>query len=118
MSQLSSHSTSFRGLSHDAELLSAYLDSQLSKVDSAQLESRIKTDPELRSVYDELRQSRTVLRKLPARRAPRNFTLTPKMAGIKPPLPRAFPVFRLASVLAAVLFFVGYVINLSAPLTA
>ena len=104
--------------SHDTELLSAYLDGQLSKADSARLESRLKTDPELRTVYEGLRQSQVVLRKLPARRAPRNFTLTPKMAGIKPPLPRAFPVFRLASALAAVLFFLGYALNLSVPLAA
>ncbi len=100
---------------HDVELLSAYLDGQLSRVDSARLESRIKTDPELRSVYDDLRQSRAMLRKLPARRAPRNFTLTPRMAGIKPPLPRTFPIFRLASTLAAILFFFGYAVNLSVP---
>ncbi|MGC1376650.1 MAG: hypothetical protein WA821_10515 [Anaerolineales bacterium] len=109
MSQLSSH---------DAELLSAYLDGQLSKADAGQLESRLKTDPELRTVYEGLRQSRAVLRKLPARRAPRNFTLTPQMAGVKPPLPRSFPVFRLASALAAVLFFIGYALNLSTPLLA
>jgi hypothetical protein len=103
---------------HDVELLSAYLDGQLSRVDSARLESRIKTDPGLRSVYDDLRQSRALLRKLPARRAPRNFTLTPRMAGIKPPLPRTFPIFRLASTLAAILFFFGYAVNLSVPAIA
>ena len=99
----------------DIELLSAYLDGQLSQADAARLESRIESDPELRSVYDDLRQSQALLRKLPARRAPRNFRLTPKMAGIKPPLPRAFPVFRLASALAAILFFLGYAVNLSSP---
>ncbi len=102
----------------DVELLSAYLDGQLSQVDSARLESRIKTDPGLGSVYDDLRQSRSLLRKLPARRAPRNFTLTPKMAGIKPPLPRAFPIFRLASALAAILLFFSYIVNLSVPAIA
>src|SRR6201999_2324225 len=99
----------------DLEQLSAYLDGQLPQADSARLETRIKTDPELRSVYENLRQARSLLRQLPARRAPRNFRLTPKMAGVKPPLPRAFPVFRLASVLAGILFFLGYVVNLSAP---
>lgn len=103
---------------HDIELLSAHLDGQLSQVDAARLEARLKSDPDLRAVYDDLRQSRAVLRKLPARRAPRNFTLTPKMAGVRPPLPRAFPVFRLASVLAAILFFFSYAINLSVPAVA
>jgi hypothetical protein len=99
----------------DVELLSAYLDGQLPQVDSARLESRLKADPQLRSVYDDLLQARSLLRKLPARRAPRNFVLTPRMAGIKPPLPRIFPVFRLASALAAILLFFSYAINLSAP---
>jgi hypothetical protein len=104
--------------SRDIEQISAYLDGQLSRADAARLESRIQSDPEARSVYEGLRQSRAVLRQLPARRAPRNFRLTPKMVGIKPPLPRVFPVFRLASALAAILFFLGYAFNLSAPLAA
>jgi len=101
--------------SRDVEQLSAYLDGQLSQADSARLESRIKSDPELQSVYDGLRQSRALLRRLPMRRAPRNFRLTPNMAGVKPPLPRSFPFFRLASALASILFFLGYALNLSAP---
>ena len=99
----------------DAELLSVYLDGQLSKTDAARLEARLKTDPELRTVYEQLRQSRSLLRSLPARRAPHNFMLTPGMAGIRPPLPAAFPIFRLASVFAALLLFVGYAIDLSLP---
>lgn len=109
-----SPSPSFR----DVELLSAYLDGQLSQADSARLEARIKTETELRTVYDDLRRSRALLRKLPARRAPRNFRLTPEMAGIRPPLPRFFPVFRLASALAAILLFFSYAINLSVSTTA
>lgn len=101
----------------DIELLSSYLDMQLSKADSARLEARLKTDPQLRSAYEDLRQARTLLGKLPARRAPRNFTLTPRMAGIKPPLPAVFPFFRLASVFALIALFVGYAIDLSVPAT-
>jgi hypothetical protein len=99
----------------DAEQLSAYPDGALSQAESARLEARLKTDPALAAVYRELRQSRALLRQLPARRAPRNFTLTPKMAGIKPPLPRSFSIFRLASALAAILFFFTYAINISGP---
>jgi anti-sigma factor RsiW len=99
----------------DVELLSAYLDGQLSQAEAARLETRLKTDPQLRTVFDELSQPRALLRKLPARRAPRNFTLTPKMAGVKPPIPRAFPLFRLASALAAILFFFSFATNLTVP---
>lgn len=101
--------------SRDLELLSAYLDGHLSQTDGARLESRIKNDPELRSAYDGLRQTRALLRKLPARRAPRNFRLTPQMVGIKPTLSRSFPIFRLASVLASILLFLGYAVNLFSP---
>ena len=102
----------------DVEQISTYLDGQLPQVDATRLEARLKNDPELRIIFDELSQARTLMRKLPARRAPRNFTLTPKMAGIKPPLPRSFPIFRLASVLAAVLFFFAYAANISVPAMA
>ena len=104
--------------SRDLELLSAYLDEQLSQPDVARLEARIKADPELRAAYDDLRQTRALLRKLPARRAPRNFRLTPQMVGSQPRLPRSFPVFRFASVLASVLLLLGYAINLAAPVAS
>jgi anti-sigma factor RsiW len=99
----------------DVELLSAYLDGQLSQAETARLETRLKSDPQLRAVFDDLSQPRALLRQLPARRAPRNFTLTPKMAGLKPPVPRAFPLFRFASALAAILFIFSFAVNLTVP---
>lgn len=95
----------------DVENLTAYLDGQLNSAHRQRLESRLGSEPELKATLDALRESRAVLRRLPQRRAPRNFTLTPKMAGIKPPLPRAYPVFRFASVVAAFLFFFAYATN-------
>lgn len=102
----------------DAELLSAYLDGRLSPSDSARLESRLTSDAGLRALMDDLRASRGWLRQLPQRRAPRNFILTPKMAGLKAPQPRAYPVFRLATVLATLLFIVTFAVNGLAPLAA
>jgi len=103
----------------DLELLSAYLDGQLDPSDSAQLESRLSSDPGLRIALDDLRSTRGLLRQLPSRRAPRNFTLTPQMAGVKPPTPRLVPVFRFATAIATFLFIISFVINglvtLSAP---
>lgn len=95
----------------DVELLSAYLDGKLSQADSARLESRIKVEPDLRGILDDLSQSRALLRKLPKRRAPRNFTLTPQMAGVKPPLPRAVPSLRWATSLATLLLFATFAVN-------
>ena len=99
----------------DVELLSAYLDGQLSSSDSARLETRLKSEPELVSVMDDLRTARGYLRQLPQRRAPRNFTLTRKMVGQNPPLPRAYPVFRFTTALATLLFFLTYGLNVLAP---
>ncbi len=99
----------------DAELISAYLDNELTQAEKARLEASLKNNPELAGFQADLSQSRALLRKLPARRAARNFMLTPQMAGIKPPLPRAFPVFRFVSALAALLFFVVFAANISVP---
>lgn len=103
----------------DLELLSAYLDGELKPSESTKLEIRLKTDPELASVLTDLRATRTLLRKLPTRKAPRNFTLTRKMAGQNPPLPRAYPAFRFATALATLLFFFTFGLNfVGAQLTA
>ena len=103
---------------HDVELLSAYLDGQLDSAVSARLESRLKSDESLRAVLDDLREARGILRQLPQRRAPRNFTLTPQMAGIKPPTPRAYPAFRLATAVATLLFVITFVVNGLSPVAA
>ena len=95
----------------DIELLSAYLDGELKLSDSTRLETRLKTDPELASVLKDLRSTRSLLRRLPTRKAPRNFTLTRKMVGQNPPLPRVFPAFRLATVVATLLFFFSFGLN-------
>ena len=106
----------------DVELLNSYLDGELDDTQRQRLESRLGSDSELKSILDELREARVVLRRLPQRRAPRNFTLTPKMAGIKPPLPRAYPVLRFASVFAVFLLFFTFAVNslprLSLPMRA
>jgi hypothetical protein len=99
----------------DVEQLSAYLDGQLKLSEVARLESRLQSNPELASVLKDLRQARGILRQLPQRRAPRNFTLTPKMVGQKPPLPRTYPAFRFASVLATLLLFFSFATNFMAP---
>ncbi|MBN2116599.1 MAG: hypothetical protein JW730_08515 [Anaerolineales bacterium] len=101
----------------DLELLSSYLDGQLKSSDAerARLERRLSSDPNLRAVLDDLRAARGLLRQLPMRKAPRNFTLTPKMVGKNPPLPRTYPAFRFVTALATLLFFFTMGINFLAP---
>jgi anti-sigma factor RsiW len=87
------------------------LDGQLNPSDATRLEARLKTDSQLAKVLSDLRSTRSLLRKLPQRRAPRNFTLTRKMVGQNPPLPRTYPLFRFASALATLLFFFSFGLN-------
>ncbi len=95
------------------EALSAYLDNELTSKERVNLEIRLQQDQDLRLALKELRRTRIVLRSQPKMRAPRNFTLTPEMAGIrtsKRPASRAYPFFRFASALATmvlVLVLVG-----------
>jgi len=93
----------------DWEALSAYLDEEISLKERLRLEARIKSDPALGAALEELRRTRVVLRSQPRQQAPRNFTLTPQMAGIKqgrPPVPRFYTKLRLASALATVFFLI------------
>jgi anti-sigma factor RsiW len=99
----------------DLELLSSYLDGRLKPSDSARLESRLSADPNLRSVLNDLRAARGLLRQLPMRKAPRSFMLTPKMVGKNPPLPRAYPAFRFVTALATLLLFFTVGLNFLAP---
>ncbi len=99
----------------DLELLSTYLDGQLKPSDSARLERRLASDPGLRAVLDDLRAARGLLRQLPMRKAPRNFTLTPKMVGKNPPLPRSYPAFRFVTALASLMLFFTLGLNFVAP---
>jgi hypothetical protein len=98
----------------DDELLSAYLDDELSPADRARLESRLKTDSRLRATLQGHRLVKSNLSALPRVKAPRNFSLTPAMAG--QPAHRAsrlIPALNWATALAAVLFAVLIATDLS-----
>ncbi len=103
---------------HDAELLSTYLDGQLGPSERARVEARLVTDAEMRRLLADLQATRTLLRALPQRKAPRNFTLQPKKQRLVAPTPRAFPVLRFASVLASAIFLGTVALNGLAPLAA
>jgi hypothetical protein len=96
---------------NDLVKLSASLDGQLSSRELSRLESQVKQNASFASALEDLRQARLLLRRTPARRVPRNFTISLAMAGIKPPLPRLVPVFSWASVTAMLLFLVTMGVN-------
>ena len=59
----------------DYELLSAYIDGMLNESERTAFELRLQVEPELSRELDELRATVTLLNNLPARKAPRDFTL-------------------------------------------
>ena len=94
----------------DQEMLSAYLDGQLSSKDIAGLQKRLQDDQQMQIALDELRLTRIALRSLPMLRAPRNFTLTPQMVGKHAPARRpTYPAFGFASLAAAMLLVLVFV---------
>lgn len=101
----------------DTELLSAYLDNQLSAAERAKLERRLQADSELRAALDGLRHVKTRLADLPKVKPPRNFTLTPQMVGQKGLTQSRgsslIPALNWATAIAAVLFAVLIATDLS-----
>ncbi len=70
--------------SRDLNILSAYLDDEISPQERARLEERLQQNPDLRGELEALRRTRLILRAAPKVRAPRNFTLTPEMVTVRP----------------------------------
>ncbi len=73
------------------ELLSAYLDDQLSAGERARLEAQLATDPVLRAELDTLRHTVALVRDLPPVPIPRNFILPRTVAARPRPVQRARP---------------------------
>lgn len=89
----------------DLELLSQYLDGQLTADEQTKLESRFAAEPALNTTLSELRAVKAQLRSLPTVQPPRNFTLTRQMAGQRQMVARQ-PVLRWATAVAAVVLAV------------
>ncbi len=66
----------------DFELLSAYMDGQLDADQAAALEGRLDNQPELAEELEMLQLTRSLLAEMPERKVPKNFMLTPEMAGV------------------------------------
>ena len=95
------------------ELLSAYLDGQLSAGERARLETRLAADPALRAELEALRHTVALVRDLPPVPIPRNFILPQTMAArprpVRPPRPRrawAAPLLTAATAFVSLLFVV------------
>ena len=95
------------------ELLSAYLDGQLSAEEQARLEAQLATDRPLQAELEALRHIVALVRDLPPVPIPRNFILPQTVATrsrpVPPPRPRrawAAPLLTAATAFASLLFVV------------
>ena len=68
----------------DDELLSAYLDQELSAVEQVAFARRLEAEPLLRTALDDLRSTVTALHALEPVRPPRSFTLDPATVRRRP----------------------------------
>src|SRR6266508_3974234 len=95
----------------DLELLSAYIDQQLTAADRATLEQRLEHEPALQLALEELRTTVGLLRELPAARPPRSFALDPR--SVAPKRSWSFPWMQLGSALVAatLLLVFGFVLT-------
>lgn len=89
---------------NDWELLSAYLDEKLSPAENTRIEALLETVPEFKKSLKELTYTRHLLRSLPQKRAPRNFTLSPEQNKHKTPIRNLWlqPALSFVSIAAAV----------------
>jgi hypothetical protein len=65
----------------DLEQLSAYIDGSLSPRAVQVLDTRLKAEPALAAMLQQLRTTRAMLRSAPQRRVPRSFVLSRQQAG-------------------------------------
>jgi hypothetical protein len=87
-------------LERDLELLSSYLDDQLSPSEQELVEKRLESDSIYDEAFEKLRRTCLILRSLPQRSAPRNFTLSSEVNKKKVNIPSFFQIFRFSSAVA------------------
>ncbi len=87
----------------DWQLLSSYLDGQLSTREISILKQRLAKEPQLNQAFKEILETRHLLQNARRMPVPRSFTLSPEMAAqIKPAKKPLIPVFSYASVIATI----------------
>jgi len=96
-------------------LLSRYLDGDLSDEQQRQIENRLRSDAFLKDAYERLLHTRQVLRSVPQRKVPRNYTLDPSQVRIREPRWRPVILTRYASVAAGLVAVVAMTLQLLTP---
>jgi len=84
------------------QLLSAYLDNQLTQKEKGQVEELLQQSTGAREALAALQRTLIILRALPMRKSPRNFTVSPQLVK-KPVIPTFNALLRFSSAMAALL---------------
>jgi anti-sigma-K factor RskA len=97
----------------DEQLLSDYLDGQISARDTVAITKRLNDDEALRKTISDLRRLKVVLKSAPRYRVPRNFMLTPEMVKGQTKRRTGFwlPVMRLSTAAAVFLLAAVFVLE-------
>ena len=91
--------------SRELQLLSAYLDGELSEKDQKRVQGMLSGRLEAGSTLEKLRLYKKLLKSLPVHKSPRNFTITPDQVG-RAQSPVLVGVLRYASAVSAVMLAV------------
>ncbi len=102
----------------DWEILSAYLDGQVSAKEQDKLKQKLATEPEFQRALEELQRTKMVLRSAPRRRVPHNFTLTAAMVPQRKPWFRLVPTLSFASAMAGILLVLTFAFSSVASLAS
>ena len=87
-------------LDHDLELLSSYLDGQLSPLEKKMVEKHLDSDAAYKEVFQKLLMTHVLLGNLPHYASPRNFTLSSEVIKKKDNIPSFFQIMRFSSAVA------------------
>ncbi|MCP5097168.1 MAG: hypothetical protein GY943_16595 [Chloroflexi bacterium] len=92
------------------EMLTAYVDGELSPAQQQKLEQLLVDDPSLQAELAQLQQFKQSMSQLPRRRVPRNFTLNPAVYSTpaRQPLIQLYPMMRTAMSLTAVFLVIAF----------
>jgi Predicted transmembrane transcriptional regulator (anti-sigma factor) len=92
----------------DYQTISAYLDNACSPKQKATFEKRLANEPELRSTLREFAYTQRLMRVLPVRRAPRNFTLSAAQVPARPQRFFLAPALNFSALAAAALLVIVF----------
>jgi hypothetical protein len=101
----------------DYSMISAYIDGRCSAHEKKTVERLLESDTNFQQALTEFNRSKKMLKAIPQVKAPRNFTLSPSIAPLKPQRFFLAPMLNYAALAAVVLFVFLFAGSNLLPLT-